>query len=334
MLPLKLGKDYVDFIKPYEVMHHDMLINEVRDIEKEIYEFFGIFIVDRTQTFKQGSTYKIVEPIPEGGVQKTFAQLVDERAEEIKEKYKDRPLVLMWSGGLDSTTALYALNSVDCPMIMHINHHAVGEYPLLAAEILSGKYKNIHAKYVHTGFLGSHKMGIPDARHPAEFDYRGWLDTCDDVIVITGEVGDQVFGSAVSYPHSFKTRQDFYRKRVPENIANELQCIIESFLNKPEHRISFGEWTWAINFTCKYQNVLLRMGALWRLSPLLGNCDHFFNTKEFQLWSMQNFEKNASYQSQFVYKQPMREYIVSKGGDRNWAMYKRKIGSLCQVQYL
>ena len=335
MLPFEKGQEYIDFIKDYDVQHHEQLINPIRKIEEEIYDFFGIFIVDRTKVFKQGAEYKIVEEIPEGQVAKTFSQLVDERAEQLKEKYKDRPMVLMWSGGLDSTTAFYALVKADCKLIMHINHHSIAEHPLLAAEILSGKFKrNVIHKYVHTGALGSRKMGIPDWTHPCEFNYREWLKSQDKPIVITGEIGDQLFGSAISYVHSFKTRQDFYRKRVPENIANELEPTIKNFLNKPEHRISFGEWTWAVNFTCKYQNVLLRMGSLWRLSPLFGNCDHFFNTKEFQLWSMQNFEKNASYQSQYVYKQPMREYIMGKGGDQTWAMNKRKIGSLCQVKYI
>lgn len=333
MLPYKFGKDYVAFIKDYDVQHNGFLINEIEPVEKDIFDFFDVWVVDRTKKLKQGAEYKIVEEIPEGTVNKTFGQLVDERAQQIKEEYKDREIVLMWSGGLDSTTAFYALNAIDCPLTMHINHHAIHEFPLLAAEILSGKFKNINAKYVYTGFLGSHKLGIPDAQHPLEFNYRGWLEEHENALVVSGEIGDQVFGSAVCYPHTFGTRQDHYRKKVPENIANALEDTVLSFLNKPEQRISFGEWCWTVNFTCKYQNVLLRMGSPWRLSPLFGNCDHFFNTKEFQLWSMQNYEKNASYQSQFVYKQPMREYIISKGGDKTWAFNKRKIGSLCQVKY-
>lgn len=334
MLPYELKKEYKDLIKRYDVIHWDELLNPITDIEHRIYETFQVFVVDRTKKLKQGADYKILVPIPEGSVNKTFGQLVDERAEQIKEEYKDRLICLMWSGGLDSTTAFYALNSIGCKIHMHINHHAIAEFPLLAAEILSGKYPNVYAEYVYTGFSGSPKMGIPHTRHPLEFKFRDWLKRNPETIVISGEIGDQIFGSAISYPHTFGTRQDFYRKQIPDDVADALEPTVSSFLNKPEHRISFGEWTWAVNFTCKYQHVLLRMGSPWRLSPLFGNVDHFFNTTEFQLWSMQNFEKNASYQSQYVYKQPMREYIISKGGDKNWTWNKRKIGSLCQVKYL
>jgi hypothetical protein len=323
----------VNFIKDYEVMHWGTLINPILPVEKDIFDYFGIFLIDRTKVFKQGKDYKIVESIPTGTINKTFTQLIDERAEELKEIYKDKQLVLMWSGGLDSTTAFFALIKADVKITMHINHHAIAEYPLLAAQILSNKYPNVTSKYVHTGALGSDKLGIPDWTHPMEFNFREWLKSNSNAHVITGEIGDQVFGSAVSYVHSFGTRQDYYRKRVPESVANALEQTVTQFLNKPEGRISFGEWTWAVNFTCKYQNVLLRMGYLWRVSPLLGNCTHFFNTKDFQRWSMQNYEKNASYQSQLVYKQPMREYIVANGGDQTWAWNKRKIGSLCQVMY-
>lgn len=333
MLPYEKGNDYVDFIRDYEIVHRYNLINPISEIEKQIYGYFGVHIIDRTKVFKNAREYKIVEPIPEGSVSKTFSQIVKERAEQIKEDYGDRHLVLMWSGGLDSTTALYALTQAGCNMTVHVNHISIAEHPLLAAELLSGKFKNINAYHVHTGMLGSKSNNQANWIHPLEFDYRQYLKDHPNHMVITGEIGDQVFGSAISYRYPFKSRQEHYRKKVPEDIANALEPTINNFLNKPERRISFGEWTWAVNFTCKYQNVLLRMGSLWRLSPLFGNVEHFFNTKEFQLWSMQNFEKNASYQSEYVYKQPMREFIMSQGGDKNWTLTKKKIGSLCQVMY-
>jgi len=71
------------------------------------------------------------------------------------------------------------------------------------------------------------------------------------------KIGDQLFGSAVAYGHSFKTRQEHYRKRfdvVGHDVADALDIPILNFLNKPARRISFDEYMWAVNFTCKYQN--------------------------------------------------------------------------------
>jgi len=321
--------NYANFIKQYGPFH-PLLHNSdvISDEEHCIAEYFGVFIVDRTHKFEPSKQYKIAEPVPEGFTNCSFEECVDQQAYYIAENFKDRHIVLMWSGGLDSTTAFYGLIKTGIQIHMHINHHAISEFPLLAAQILSGQFENVTAEYVYTGF-----MGMP---HPKwEFDFNDYIEKHPDILVITGEIGDQIFGSAVSYSRSYNTRQKPYREVVPKEVVELLDPTVLNFLNKPYDKITFSEWTWAVNFTCKYQDVLMRMGSQWGLLPVepYYNCVHFYNNPNFQRWAMQNYQSNCDYQEKHQYKQKMRDYLLQEGCDEKYCNTKWKMGSLCRVAY-
>jgi hypothetical protein len=324
-MELRLRKDYVSFIKDYGP-YHPLLYHTINEQEKIIRNFFEVYLVDRTKTFIGSKEYKIVSPVPSMQKTEDFNTLIAARADYIRTITKDRTVVLMWSGGLDSTCAFYALVAAGVPFHMHINHHAIGEHPKLAAEILAGQFPLVTAEYVYTGFLG-----MP---HDKDFEFRKFIEDTPNLLVITGEIGDQLFGSVKGYCRSFETRQKPYEYVVPGEVQEILDPTVLTFLNKPKASITYAEWVWAINFTCKYQDVLLRMGMLWRLLPVppLSNVLHFYDDENLQRWAMNHYEENAMYE-QATYKLAIRNYLRTQGCDENYCATKIKDGSLCRLTY-
>jgi hypothetical protein len=319
--------DYIDQYGPF----HPSLEKNLTEEEHVVSKYFGyVVLVDRTHKWQPSRRYKVLEPVPEGTTPYSFTQCVEAAAEEYVTRCKNKKIVLMWSGGLDSTCAFYALIKTGVKFTCQVNHHSMNEFPLLAAEILSGKYPNVEPQYVITGFGG---IDQPHPQH--EFDFTKYLKDNPDVVIMTGECGDQVFGSAVSVCRSDTTRQSVYTDVVNPNIVDQLDPTVLAFLNKPKDKITFAQWAWAVNFCCKWQNVCIRMGMSWGLFPgdPYSNVIHFFNTPDFQRWSMKNYEFNCMHQQKYTYKLELRKYLISQGCNQEYAKTKIKEGSLCRVAY-
>lgn len=72
-------------------------------------KFFDCGIIDRTATLDQGFDYSVLDPIPENrGGTLSFAEVCDAVASDIvsRAREEDRPIRILWSGGIDSTVAL------------------------------------------------------------------------------------------------------------------------------------------------------------------------------------------------------------------------------------
>jgi hypothetical protein len=269
--------------------------------------------IDRTQSFNVGPKCKIIEPLPKGNETRTLEELCDIRARSLIAENK--PIAVYWSGGIDSTLVLVSLLKAGVPF---------DQLTVVLSSFSIVEYKSFYNNHIKDK-LNVRKVG------PSIYPY---IKTNE--LIVTGEHGDQVFGSdnAGLYKNDFdnlftETWQEGFRRRVKSNKADE---ILEPLMKKAPFEIKNAfDGYWWYNITCKWQHVSLRMTSHMKDIPaFLSVVRHFFNTPEFQLWSMneQNHRtlkiKNTWNSYKFEAKRLIREF----DGNEDYEREKLKIGSL------
>ena len=140
----------------------------------------------------QVETISEINSLPE--INKSFDEMCLERAEYFKSF--DKKIFLQWSGGPDSSTAVVAFlktwNDVELEKVfLCMNTISIDEYPKMW-EILHRKFKN----------------RIVSVYNPLH-------NYCEEGIVITGDLGGQIFGERSKVPknYTFDNWKDFFFKK-------------------------------------------------------------------------------------------------------------------------
>ena len=263
-----------------------------------------------------------------------FEELCNNRARWLIDHAKNtnRKLCIMYSGGIDSTLIVVSLLKVATDqelkenVIICMNDMSINENPKFYKDFISKKCK-IESSYSFSKLQGN-----------------------DKYIVVNGEGGDQLFGSAVMD----KTIKDFGQdiateeptfdrinmifsryiddKTAANSITNALSRIVRSAPIKIE---TVFHYFWWINFITKWQSVYLRSVSFTHPDfinnvKLEDNYFIFFGTKEMQLWAMNNPDKLIK-DNWNSYKYHCKDIIYNFNGDENYRDNKLKYGSLAHV---
>jgi len=279
--------------------------NDYNSFWQPICSTYGGNILDRTNTLSFGNfNYKTLTPIPEMRPSVyTFEELADMRGEMLGHLAESRNcnINLMWSGGIDSTLAAVSLIKSHLArkrLVILLNKSSIGEYPLFFNDFIKDK---VNYKIV----------GAP----------KNCLKYED--INVTGEIGDQLFGSAM-FNTAFKADKLFSNPKI---------FFVKEFLDVMEPQIAYSpyplkqvkDYLWWMNFSLKYQNVQLRIYP--SVFMPYGGITHFFDTEEFQLWSMNNPDLKIK-NDMSSYKWTAKDYIFEYTKDSLYRDNKLKVGSL------
>ena len=162
----------------------------------------------------------------------------------------------------------------------------------------------------------------------------------DNAIVVTGELGDQLFGSATALGLDFERLNAPWQSALPDLFTARLASaeratLLADYLGPQIARApvpipTLYECLWWLNFSMKWQPVSLRMIAgqpAQRFKHLRPRLAHFFQTDDFQRWALANPDKRirSTWQS---YKWPLRDYIEAFTGDSDYVANKQKEPSL------
>ena len=231
--------------------------------------------------------YNIDEIVEHRSSRKTFEELMFERAAAINSW--DQQIFLKYSGGTDSSAALLAMmrswSSSDLQKLnIVMTANSVEEFPELWPEIKER-------------FEGR----IFDALEKAKvFHDRG--------IVVTGEAGDQLFGSSVlkSISNNFGM-ESIHAKWIDvmpkmylnmfdgnkEQTTSFVQRYNRTIAKCPFPIVSVFDWVWWFNYTNKVQHVLLRDLAFEpeTAKTYLEKHKSFYYTLDFLKWSLDNHDK-------------------------------------------
>jgi len=194
-----------------------------------------------------------------------------QRAADLLKKYPGK-IWLSWSGGIDSTTMVASILKVASTqdferMTIVLSHHSVLENP---------------------SFYERYLQHLPQ-KNILE-DLSNQL-VRENAVLITGELGDQLFGS------DFLMDADFledYRIAAPRIIGTTIFERLHPIIEESPFPIRTAhDFFWWFNFTQKWQFVKYRglEHVTWNLEAKYGpNLMHFFDNVDFQLWSLQNHD--------------------------------------------
>lgn len=254
---------------------------------------------------------------------KTFEDMCLERAQDLLAL--SGPLYVMWSGGIDSSAALVALlrlaSSEDIKRI-HIvaSYESYREFPAFWKQFYQLFQLRIHSSLDHPDF----------------FCRKGWI--------ITGEHGDQIFGSDIirNVVNQFgdegihapwtDTMPAVYTKLFDQETSD---IFIDRYQRTIEYapfkiKTSF-DWVWWFNFTNKWQHVKYRLSSFqgWNPPSNAQKIKHFFDTPDWQRWSLDNHDKKIQ-DKLLTYKFTAKDFIIDYVKDEGYRN-KEKIGSLQKV---
>lgn len=287
--------------------------------------YFGHCLIDRTGTLSRSVPAKVLSPIPafEPCFDKPISQICLERAREIIScaRVHNTNIIVLWGGGTCSTAALCALLSVTKETIRDFIYviytkECAKSYPWFI-DIL----KNIVPLVVDT-----------------EADLL--LDNNDTTepkpIVVTGNLGNQVFGSmywkCFSSLSMARHKEGLHKsafaswKDVLPLLLIELgvlpDCAKEAWLDwitpqvekSPVPIVTAMDMFWWINFSLRWQNFQLSdtVNKKYINSDVVERTFNFFDSTDFQQWSLHNYHV----------KQRMMKHW-------NWEMYQVR----CCIQY-
>ncbi len=292
-------------------------------------KFFDCGILDRSESLDVGFDYKVLDPIPDplAFPEASFADICDARGKQIIREAVENDLIIqvLWSGGIDSTAALISIlkhlpGKLERHLEVLLTMDSIDEYPL---------------------FFRSHILNqvsyFPIAAPVSDY-FK------DNALIITGEHGDQLFGSDKMLPlilnqlafesHEvvlplFLMNKFGHRKKV-DQLIEFLQPLIQAcpFPIQYTH-----ELFWWFNFTMKWQQVSLRLAVFSfkeNVSILARQFRHFFGSEAFQAWAMSHREPKLI-REPHTYKLPAKQYIQAYTKDDDYFLQKIKQPSLRDI---
>lgn len=304
--------------KDYSIRKH------IHPIYLKSCQFFGATLIDRTETLDSGLKFRIIDKIPKGTCQLSFEEICTLRARQIINQTK-AGFKILWSGGIDSTLALVAilieLKKSDelHRLTIVLSKESILEYPTFFDDIIKDK---LEYQFIDKTIYDS--------------------ITSSDIIV-TGEHGDQLFGSdKLKYPilsgdaySPFEEIIDFIisRKLGSEKYTYDIIDYLAPLIKKaPFKIITLYDYMWWLNFSLKWQTVSLRLihGLNRTASDLEKTVFHFFKNEDFQKWSISNHDKKIKKEWN-SYKFIAKEFIYTYHQDTNYLINKEKEPSLKEV---
>ena len=251
------------------------------------------------------------------------------RAEELWKI--EKPITLLYSGGIDSTVAFCALRETkkeNDDLIVRLTQDSIDEYPLFYKDSIQW-----FQQFVTKQKLLEHSLFKQDR------------------IFITGECGDQCFGSDSlnSYMHlasnPWQDCVNILQETIPQSVFFQqpqdkkpeiyITSIIKNIMDFLEEHIKYAPFEiktvfdlyWWLNFSLKWTDVDVRIIYVYANYYDNSKTYSFFNTEDFQKWSItnHNIKHNNTWAS---YKQPSKDFIYEYTKDDIYQKNKTKEPSL------
>jgi hypothetical protein len=255
--------------------------------------------------------WKIISPLPKPRkFTKSAEQILQERATEIIKRGKH--INLLYSGGTDSCAVLCAL--IECgvdkeQLNIILGYNSILEYPYFFHKFIENKY---NYQLVNT------------------VDIKTLINFSDRTrIYLTGECGDFIFGNGI-FPLARRGFQfGEFNKDYKKYVDKKWIDLAEPSFKSSYYEIkTLADFMWWWNFCWFWQVALTRPLVNYNTYPLdWQEIDiAFFNTEEFQLWSMSNPEERMTTSIE-TYKLPLKKYIYKYTKDEKYLKEKFKVSS-------
>lgn len=262
------------------------------------------------------------DPVPTP-IATPMVDLLDEHATSVIQQYDgdvSKPMVVLWSGGVDSTTIICALLKNGAKNVKVLcSKDSIEEYPWF--------FENVVKKLPYT----------VSATVPTD------MRTIPASAIVTGWCADQLFGSNVhlrnlgTYNCSVQEGVLWHWKRSHPGgvLAQSALDTVDARINELGTKLGvkieqFCEFAWLVNFAIKW--TLVRDGLKFDLfgSVNQGKGIAFFDHQPFCNWAIGRFdglrERNVNKEVRY-YKRAFKEYIYDYTKDADYLQKKGKENS-------
>lgn len=279
-------------LNPYKSEHFDRVLPIYQKLnleqwdmqESRIHQGNMDMFQDRTNTIPHYLKMAKYEPLPEydPSFRKSFKQICIETAQKLVATSKK--INISWSGGLDSTTALFSLMEVADPKQLKVfcNYSSIIESA------------NMLEKYIVPRGVEAH-LSLPLM-----------TPLFDDGLVVSGYLGDQLYGRYQTLqPEEFTMAWEDY-------LTNDQVELVGSMLEKwPGEPVkTVPEYLSFIELNSKWQ-----MGKVNRQRALPGTDRFlaFYDNFDFQKWSIGRYEEKFLSTDPKTYKWASRKFLKDCG---------------------
>lgn len=267
----------------------------------------------------------------------SYETLCNDRAVELlgRAEALGCPLYAFWSGGIDSTLVLVSLLKNATPaqreqIVVLLSEESISENPLFYRDHIRGKLRR-ESSVLFPQLLGK------------------------EYLFVNGELNDQLFGAELT--RSFMMRfgapsihkafdkqsfADFFKEKTGDTDVGTFYAEMFERLGRaaPIRLSSNHDFIWWFNFAAHWQSVYLRTISyvaernrnLVTQKYLDTYYAPFYNTDDFQLWSMNNPDKRIK-DTWESYKWPCKDIIFEYTKDAAYRDTKTKRGSLFALLY-
>ena len=200
---------------------------------------------------------------------------------------------VLWSGGCDSTGVVAAL--IDAGMdrrhikVLYTKSSTL-EFPEFMQFMTAASIETIQVSY-------------------AELFSKALVQAADGDLVVTGFPADQLFGSIIGQLFPGDTTKTHWTEYLKSDKANQQYEAAFEYYGLPVKTVA--EFLWFNNFALKWDYVCYP--GLMMVNKTHHNIIPFYNTPEFQAWSVSNFDILHRYDQKDPtnYKVQMKDYIFS-----------------------
>ena len=292
-------------LDPYKSEHFDEWMPVYRDLDLEQWTNLQSRVAqgnmgmwqDRTGTIPHYLKMGGWEPLPskDPSFSKPFKDIALEAAEAIVKRANGQRISISWSGGLDSTGALFALREVAAPGQLKVfgNYNSIVE---------SG---SLFDDYIKGGGI-DYDIGTPVVD-----------PVFDEGLIVTGYLGDQLFGRYQTLTEEQFTMpwRDFIQpkqveiiERILPNWPGDEIHIVPEFLNFIELNTK-----WQMGKTNRMRNMPKQIAS---------RMINFYETVDFQKWSLGNYETKYLSPDPKHYKYPIKLMLRDLLKSSDYAMNK------------
>lgn len=278
------------------------------------YARFGMdtqnFVYDRTGTLPHYINIKEhLAPIPEVlSFNKSFSQVVEERAKELLSQNK--PINVVWSGGIDSTLALFALIK-------------------FANDPKQITVYGTYASILESGDMFDNNILPSGVNYKITVSKRKEFDNPNEIYV-TGFMGNQLFGPTDDFSKNSKVTLFHHQFNYEDPLAEYIKCISEEKLEflkplieaSPKKIETVRDLRWWFIFNLDWYTA--KFDALVNTENRT-NVYHFFDTEDFQryvLTTKEPFTKEVG--NALTHRWEMRQLIEEYSGNSHYAWNKTK----------
>lgn len=308
------------------VYYHPIAINDPHPFQKVVNPL--ISVLDRTNNPWPNWGYLNQYPMP--GIESSAPDFMETAVKRINQLVAgDGAIAVLWSGGIDSTFILTLM--ISCGILSDLKNQGRLTIGLNTESIKENP--EFYNKFLKTDYIDTLVQADQILSTPERWS-----------TIITGEMADNLVGSltmksCVDYYNDFSIVHQPWGKAVDwlgRNLDSGEIGTLRDFIsgvvaNSPVEIVTNHDLLWYLNFNFKWQAVNYRIVSHAKNAAignmLITKLAHFFNTPEFQQWSMQighHFTSNTWRD----YKLPLKKQILDVTGDQDYFNYKTKYPSL------